>query len=477
MRVAWIWSGVLAGAVIGMAAWTQSQEGEPVARPTTEIPRGGCVTTECHPGVKNYPVLHAPINVNACDACHTLSSAEKHTFAPTRAREEQCLFCHTVDTSDAVVIHDPIVKGDCASCHNPHGGTTPTMLRGGRYIDLCRSCHEGVAQAKAVVHGPAAAGACGACHEPHASKNRMLLSQDGRELCLRCHVNTGIAMDTLRNVHEPATGDCLLCHDPHASDYKAALVRDPQHLCLECHQNVAHMVESATTTHAAVTSERSCLNCHTGHASSHASLLQKDMMQLCFECHDRVITLPDGTQVANMKAIIEKGTSLHGPIAEHDCTSCHEIHGGGHRRLLTSEYPTEFYLPFAESEYALCFNCHDRQLVLLEKTSTVTGFRNGDVNLHFVHVNKDEKGRSCRVCHDAHASSQANHIRESIPFGPKGWPLPIKYQSKADGGGCAAGCHAALDYSRTNPVVYPKNPAGGDWRGEELVPGRRSDKP
>src|SRR5690606_338851 len=143
--------------------------------------------------------------------------------------------------------------------------------------------------------------------------------------------NTGIQMDTARGVHEPATGDCLLCHDPHASDYQAALVRDPQHLCLECHQDVAHRVESATTAHAAVTSERACLNCHTGHASDHASLLRDDMMQMCFECHDKVITLPDGTQIANMKERIEKGTSLHGPVAEHDCASCHEIHGGGHR--------------------------------------------------------------------------------------------------------------------------------------------------
>lgn len=477
MRVKRWWPAAIVAAGGAMIAMTQVQEARKIDPPTTVIERGGCVTAECHPGIKDHAILHAPINVNACDACHTLSDPATHTFTPTRAREEQCLFCHTVDLTDMPVVHEPVAAGDCVACHDPHGGAGKTLLRGGKYIDLCRSCHESVGEAKAVVHGPAAAGACGACHEPHASKNRQLLSVDGRELCLRCHVNTGIAIDTLRDVHEPAEGDCLMCHDPHASDHEAALKKDPRLLCTECHTQIQHTIETATTAHAAVTTDRSCLNCHTGHASDHANLLQQDTMQLCFECHNRKITLTDGTEIANMKEIIEKGTSLHGPIAEHDCAACHEIHGGGHRRLLTAEYPTEFYLPFAESEYSLCFNCHDRNLVLLEKTDTVTGFRNGEENLHFVHVNKDEKGRSCRVCHDAHASDQANHIRDSIPFGPKNWPLPIRYQASENGGGCAAGCHEALKYSRTDPVVYPPRPEGDEFRGENLVPGKRADRP
>lgn len=453
-----------------MAARLSAQEQATVKAPTTPIPREGCVTSECHAGIKQHDVLHAPIHVNACEACHTLIDPAAHAYEDTRPREQMCLFCHTLDMGDATVIHEPVRKGECTSCHDPHGGAGVALLRGPGYRDLCRSCHDSVGQAQVVVHGPTAAGACGACHQPHASSKPMLLVTEGRALCLQCHVSIGIELETLRNVHEPARGDCLLCHDPHSTDHPAALRQDPKSLCIECHKDMEHRLETATTAHAAVTTERKCLNCHSGHASDYPGLLQEDTMTLCFECHDREIELPDGTRLANMKAIIESGTSLHGPTAQHDCTACHEIHGGGHQRLLTAEYPDAFYLPFTENEYALCFNCHDRQMVMLEETSTVTRFRNGTQNLHYTHVHKDRKGRSCRVCHDTHASNRANHIRDVVPFGPKGWPLPIKFEATERGGGCAAGCHQAFRYDRDKPLVYPEWRKEEDWKGENLKP-------
>ena len=33
----------------------------PSTRPTTAIPREGCVTAECHANVKNFKVLHGPV--------------------------------------------------------------------------------------------------------------------------------------------------------------------------------------------------------------------------------------------------------------------------------------------------------------------------------------------------------------------------------------------------------------------------------
>ena len=155
----------------------------------------------------------------------------------------------------------------------------------------------------------------------------------------------------------------------------------------------------------------------------------------------------------------------------------HEIHGGGHRRLLTNEYPSDIYYPFSESSYALCFSCHDRQLVMLANTSTATSFRNGDTNLHFVHVNRDKKGRSCKVCHDAHAASRDKHIREEVPFGPAGWKLPIKYESLPDGGRCSTGCHSPYEYNRVTPIVYPETKPDGAWKGEGIAPGSIIEPP
>ena len=75
-------------------------------------------------------------------------------------------------------------------------------------------------------------------------------------------------------------------------------------------------------------------------------------------------------------------------------------------------------------------------------------FRNGERNLHFLHVNR-EKGRSCRACHDEHASNQPKHIRESVPFGR--WTMHTQYTKTETGGGCTTGCHRPYSYDRDNP--------------------------
>jgi predicted CXXCH cytochrome family protein len=451
--------------------------GSTAPAPKTLIPRDGCVTAECHPGVKAKQHLHGPVHVNACDSCHTLTSETDHTFVPVRSRDEMCGLCHVVETPPDSMLHEPFARGECLSCHDPHGSTERAMLRGERYADSCNACHEDVTGAHSVVHGPASAGACGACHQPHASPYPKLLMAQGRDLCLRCHVTTGHQIDSLPSVHEPVLGDCLICHDPHATDNAAILSADPLTLCTGCHQEIANKVEHAPTQHDAVTSERSCLNCHAAHAAGEARLLKQDTQSLCFECHNKVIKLEDGTELQDMKQLIENHDSLHGAIAQDSCVVCHEIHGGGHRRLLTHEYPTDLYYPFSENAYALCFGCHDRQLALLGRTEAVTSFRNGDTNLHYVHVNRDEKGRSCSVCHDAHAADADRHIRAEVPFGPGKWMLPIKYESLAEGGRCGPGCHQSFEYNRVNPVEYPPIQDAEAWKGLDLVPGVPAETP
>jgi predicted CXXCH cytochrome family protein len=452
----------------------QSQPGTKVEPPTTIIARGGCVTADCHADVKSHQVLHGPVHANACDACHKLVDPARHNFEVARSGSDACLLCHIVDIPFGARVHEPVAKGECLSCHDPHGGTDRALLRGQTYADSCRTCHKEAAEAHDHVHGPASAGACGACHQPHASRLPNLLIAEGRELCLRCHISTGLEIETRRIVHKAVLTDCLICHSAHATDTPGLLLAKPAVLCTSCHAEIAATVGNATTQHAAVTTGRDCLNCHTAHASDRPRLLKKEERTLCYDCHDKEIKLDDGTVLANMKNIIERGKSIHGAIAERSCAPCHQIHGGEHRRLLAEEYPLDFYREFSEGEYGLCFTCHDIELVLAPETEAVTGFRNGTTNLHNVHVNR-EKSRSCRVCHDSHAAQRERHIREEIPFGPSGWMLPIRFQRLPDGGGCAAGCHRAYEYNRITPVIYPTAELGGEWEGLNMVPGVRAE--
>jgi len=46
-----------------------------------------------------------------------------------------------------------------------------------------------------------------------------------------------------------------------------------------------------------------------------------------------------------------------------------------------------------------------------------------------------------------HASKQDHHIRDGVPYGPKGWMLKINYTKLPNGGSCAKTCHETKAYN------------------------------
>ncbi len=172
------------------------------------------------------------------------------------------------------------------------------------------------------------------------------------------------------------------------------------------------------------------------------------------KCHDKAMKATDGKPLANMAALLASNQSKHGPIREGHCTVCHDPHAGKQFRLLPEKYPEQFYAPFSLDLYKLCFQCHTPDMVLKKNGAGVTQFRDGNVNLHTLHVNQ-EKGRTCRACHEVHASQRSAHVRESVPFGTSNWLLEINYKSAEDGGSCAPGCHAPKKYTRPMAALPP----------------------
>ena len=70
-------------------------------------------------------------------------------------------------------------------------------------------------------------------------------------------------------------------------------------------------------------------------------------------------------------------------------------------------------------------------------------------------MNRKKKGRSCRTCHDTHASNQPKHIRAKVPF-KKRFTINIEFTKTATGGGCVVGCHKPKKYDRVHPESYPE---------------------
>ncbi|MEJ2244791.1 MAG: cytochrome c3 family protein [Acidobacteriota bacterium] len=149
---------------------------------------------------------------------------------------------------------------------------------------------------------------------------------------------------------------------------------------------------------------------------------------------------------------MDRSEYVHKPVVDRECGDCHEPHGSDYYRLLVKRYPPEFYAPFDISNYDLCFSCHREDIVLIEETENLTDFRNGETNLHYLHVNMPERGRTCRSCHATHASNEPKHLRKQVPFG--GWGIPILLEKTETGGGCSPGCHDARAYDRIKPVIY-----------------------
>ncbi len=263
--------------------------------------------------------------------------------------------------------------------------------------------------------------------------------------CSDCHG------DMLENKtkHPPAAESCEACHQVNIKEHTEAGAKGLQlsdklpDLCFTCHDGVKTVVDSAKFLHLALKTEKTCVACHSPHSSAEDKLLRKEEKKLCLSCHNKDKTAK-GEKSVNINSLLAKSKVIHPPV-EGGCLVCHRPHASDKDYLLIKSFPRGFYASAEKETFALCWECHDSELLKAEKTTTATNFRNGDKNLHFVHVN-GEKSRSCVMCHNVHASNNLHLIEDKIAYGQ--WNLPLKYKAKENGGSCFPGCHAMKEYIR-----------------------------
>ncbi len=218
------------------------------------------------------------------------------------------------------------------------------------------------------------------------------------------------------------------CRPCHADHFTNVVTHFPaiQGQCYRCHQATpAHL--SGEDVKAVTTDRRS---------------------EACYACHDKEIQTQDRL-ISNIKIRIEQMPFVHGGV-QAGCQDCHLPHGSRFNRLLTASYPLSDHAVFSLETYGICFKCHDSAMVQPFVEPGLTGFRNGSLNLHWLHVTNGnlstsaKMGRSCGVCHDPHAASQPHNLRSS--FGP--FPMPLVYRAQPRGGECTRACHVPKSYTR-----------------------------
>jgi predicted CXXCH cytochrome family protein len=410
--------------------------------PETLDPDASCVDSECHTEIGERSVHHWEDLVDECEECHSWED-DQHEFEIEEA-PELCLTCHDPVT-DKKVVHEAAEEGGCVDCHDPHGSDVEKILLS-EQEELCFDCHD---QEEVVpeewVHGPVDSGECTGCHDPHSSRHRKLLRAVGMDLCAECHEEVVESVRTAKFVHDPVEDGCTDCHDPHSGPFEKMLPAEGSGLCNECHDDIVEEAQAAPVDHEPVLTKDECSTCHSPHASNTKGNLKEPQVDLCLGCHGEPIETEDRT-LADLKTWLERNPEWHEPIRKDGCSECHQPHGSENYRLLADLFPARFYSPFALDNYGLCFTCHDPPLVTHEKTRTMTNFRDGDRNLHFLHVNKEQKGRTCRACHDMHAATNGHLLRDRVRFGK--WNMPIKFRAMENGGSCAPGCHATKTYDR-----------------------------
>lgn len=281
----------------------------------------------------------------------------------------------------------------------------------------------------------------------NSAVKRDSLKDEGTEqkTCMDCHA----AIFEKAVKHETKTGKgCHDCHNATGKEHPKTgirgfeLNRGTSDLCLSCHTKMKNKMAGSPNIHQALNEKKSCINCHAPHSSDEKSLLAGNKRELCFTCHNKTIKTPSG-RIANIEEEYKKGETKHPPFKK--CSStCHNPHASDNHHLLNIAFPEEEYAPATVDSFALCFECHDMDLIEAPST-TSTLFRNGEKNLHYVHIN-GEKGRRCTICHSPHATLKEYLIREKFQFG--NWEFKINYSSSGNGGSCAPGCHTEKSYSR-----------------------------
>lgn len=164
--------------------------------------------------------------------------------------------------------------------------------------------------------------------------------------------------------------------------------------CYRCHK--AQRKDFAEGTVHSPVAEGDCRSCHKDHGSDNRLVLQDKTPKLCFGCHDEV----------------PAGAHLHSPVADGECGACHLPHNAPRSKLLAKPAPE------------LCYDCHDGPG---EKKSVHAPVADGE----------------CLECHAGHASAQEGLLTKGynreryVDFSEKAYELCF-------------GCHEASSFSESS---------------------------
>ncbi len=342
-------------------------------------------------------------------------------------------------------------KMQCTSCHDAHNNMIGNFLVAtNQYSELCLYCHQknnwDVSSHKISVmtwdntgnnpwfHTPyttVAENGCENCHNPHNAGGHSFITNYFSEEanCLDCHngnaSGTNIEAELNKTythnvynytqVHDPQENalttvqhvECVDCHNPHAARSAAA---SPPNASGFIQNTIGIDSEGSMITNITYQYEQ-CYRCHADSpakpAGSISRQIEQNNVRLEFDLNNPSFHPVEGPGVnVNVPSLIS-------PYTESSviyCTECHAGDGAGspagphgsiYPQILKYRYETADNTPESYQAYELCYQCHDRNVII----NTDTNFGN---DVHRKHIEGEDT--PCSACHDPHgiSGSQGN---------------------------------------------------------------------
>jgi predicted CXXCH cytochrome family protein len=395
--------------------------------------------TSCHdphrefaPGVEGMFLVKTARGSELCRTCHASPATSAHANATAPLKNAK---------ARAARFESPAAAG-CAACHASHNADP-----GGRLVDRAASARED--------------DVCLDCHGTAATRvdiGRDLQKRSSHAIGGRGIHDAGEGPQSARPLPEvsaaaPRHATCTDCHDPHAAEARPAVapaaggalagvwgidlagqrvqpVRFQYEVCFKCHADSVNRPQAL------------------GQSSPQAPQRARPEtnLRMVFDpgaASFHPVAAPGrNPQVPGLVAPLNEGSLVY-------CTDCHASdsgagvdptgargpHGSTYPTLLERNYETRDGTVESPAAYALCYKCHDRQVLL----SPRSGFPS-----HARHVVQDRT--PCSACHVAHGvplragTPAGNHLVDFdvsiVRAGPTG---PPRYDPA--GRSCALTCH------------------------------------
>lgn len=321
--------------------------------------------------------------------------------------------------------------------------------------------------------------ACGSCHVGHGFPRTQMMAAIESRMCFQCHGDAAgrsvartkgllvggeelanVAADFAKTSRHPLdlTGQAPRRAPLRRSTQAAGSLSSVS--CSDCHDS-HYMADPQGTVSTAATQVKQIGNARHGPSPEH---------DLCYRCHGAAAG--GGAGEVDVERLLRPANPSYHPVETTGrnpdvpslirpytvqsviaCTSCHGSdaargpggpHGSTHAPILKAHYAAESDRPETPYQYALCYRCHSRTVLLNEAAS---GFRG-----HKEHI--VEARASCRACHNSHGSSRYSHL---IDFDTR-----IVFASRANGqlrftdlgsrrGSCSLLCHDKDHDNETYP--------------------------